>query len=533
MEYPTGYSDKPIDFGRASQAMLHSALQMKLADVRKQEGDLSETQKFMIKAMDINTLPTMSVEMQNRFQKDISAHRDNVLKIVKDAPGNVPSIQDKVKIEGDAVALQNRMKHDIGNLAQLHKLQDIAINPTHSEYVDQPRAQVQWGKLSDAVMKGNTEVDGKSVDGLLSTFALDHYKAPTEAQILDKALTPALKRMGESSDIVKENGHWVTRDYRNIGQLSDAIDKAYSTDPNLGATIAKINPVDGTPIKDAQGNYVPDPIKKAAKIKQGVNDYMKLKESAHVPSKGRGTSTDTATVDSGYTSFGSGQYTNAVKAGSTTGVPERSIKGATLDDGTEVTDENPRQYNTIAASLKDGKPVINIVIKGGNKERAGKPLFMSNGYEYDESIISKVYADVAKEKAIADYGKDFKVQGSGIAVKKGDSYELQYTAIKPATSPWGGKKTPEEKKTVSFPLEAAKDANKQTWATIPWNNFNKGLLAKADLHKKMDGTDKTVEQYFDEISKGHGSQPKSEKQSDKPKSVKIDDDFSQYIVKKK
>jgi len=537
--YPTGYSDKPIDFSRSSQAMLHSALQMKLADVRKQEGDLSETQKWMMKAMDINVLPELATDLQTGFQKDIDGFHTKVRDKVKasfDNGGHGLSVKDAVEIEGEGVALKNKMVRSKLDLGRIEELQKTILPLKSDDNIYRDKSLEELGRITGAVHDRKDEYkssDGtiKSVAGSLSSLPVDYLRSFDKDKYKRDWMDKNMHTIGTTG--VDIGGKEVIK--RNEPELYSKYREGVLNNSNTAKDFQKKDEY-GVPVT---GQYDENAIKED--YKNFRKTYMPPVDTK--PYKGRTTSPDQTTVDEGYTSFGNRQFEKVVKMSATNSATERSVKGAKDDNGEEINDENPRAYTAVAASVdKDtGLPVINAVIKGGGKtNKDSKPFFQFGKNEYDNPNL--IYGNKeAQQKADKDFGKGFQVQGNGELVKKGNGYELQYAVVKPAETHgikqfFGSdvKDKPEEKKTVSFPLEQAQDANKQSWVSLPWTNFNKGLLSKADRNKVMTGTGQTVEQYFDGIAKNGGSKPQQPAQTTgKPKSVKIDDDFSQYIVKKK
>lgn len=436
MQYNTGYSNQPIDFSRASQAMLNSALQMKVQEVKQRKDELSEAQKYMLKVMDLETIPELSGVVRQRFDDEIKKLRDKTIGIVEAKKGALTSY-DKAEIEKGAVSLQNRMNRDKLTLEQFTKIRDYAVNPRYKDSINQELFSEDLGRKVE-----HWEKTGEDIGSDIVAMPFDaKYKIikPLD-QRLDEHLAGEVKnnKIGASGKIENQAGDKYTivkgfdqqDTYNSIGKFMDSDKEARQL---------------YTTIKD--GKEIIDPNKRNEVILAQMQNRMKpSKEERFDPGTGNKGILGIVMKQEGQTiSLGGQDYKAYAFPEAASG--KLNFQGVDNPDTGEK--ENVNEFSTITVShilTSPGKiPKILVGVDGleTKMKRGGEQVYAAS--EYLAGINKPNDPGAFTEKDIANGGMNndfqttitakypnFKIEGNPKTEQKKDGLKVTVRASDPA-----------------------------------------------------------------------------------------------------
>lgn len=488
MQYNTGYTSQPIDFSRASQAMMNSAIQMKIAEVKKESAELQENEKFLLKALDVNTLEDVSSELSGVFGTKINGLHDKARDLFKLREGKL-TYADKMEIQRNAVALQNEITQGKMGMEAYKKVQEIMLNPTYEGHVDKKNMGIVAGRLVEDLKKGDMSAGSK-----LSALPMQFYTPPTEESLVQKGMNGL--KFGTNKVIIGENGtKYTTSQTTNQKDVDEGLLKTYLSIPSIRDQIITT---------DENGNEdYNQPVIDKLNQKYRSSYITESTDQKLKPRSGSGSSSNAISIAPQPVQMGNGVYTDALNVASSSAY-QRSIEGAKDEFGNIVNDKRPRNFRLQGVSRdKDGNLVANISVMGSPVTKKGEQLYEMDG-EKDGSQTIEELKNTYVAQAQAKLEKDFELNPDPKIEKQQDgSIDIIFKSVKPENKRYGWQKkigytdVPEQSKDITFHFLPVIDKQSETFMTLPMNGFNKELISESDRKKIVEGTGMRLGDYLD------------------------------------
>lgn len=495
MMYPTGYSDKGIDFSQAAQNLNNSYIQSKVSQAKQRMGELSESEKYILKSADMATIPEVSGKLREKFDQDIQSLRQKTIDLVRQRNGKLTSA-DKGEIEKSAIDVQNRMTRAKVNLEEFAKKQEYLMKPGMDQVLNLSAAQQELGRLSERLQAG------EDVGTDIAALPIKHAILKSEGQLFTDQIKSQIAQIGTKGTMKYEGGKMV------VSTATDEADARNTVEQQLTGNSMWLPQVAE---KDAQGNVLYNagkPVIDQVKLQAKVDEFLPLVTKTTtvekpIPSRGRGTGSTTAplqlTGDPG--TLGKTNYEAAfdMSAPQTTTAMLKEVTNE--ETGATEKMDSPTKITVLKVGVSNGKPRIIFSAAGSMKTKGGKQVYSSSGDDLgavtkDEAVSSA--QSKAQAEQLLPKGEDFKIEGEPDVKETNDGLVLTYKAVLKRNIIGKAMGRVDKAMTVSVPLKPVSDEKKEGLRSVPLTPENIELIPLTDRKRKItvDGKTTTVDEYL-------------------------------------